>query len=51
MATALHTARLLLCPFLRQDLDRFVTEMLTDPHVAKSYMYTYHPRPADAVIH
>ena len=37
MATALHTARLVLRPFSQQDFDHFVTEMLTDPRVVEFY--------------
>ncbi len=37
MATALHTERLVLRPFSRQDFDYFVSEMLTDPRVVEFY--------------
>lgn len=37
MTTALHTARLVLRPFGREDFDYFVAEMLTDPRVVEFY--------------
>lgn len=37
MTTALHTERLVLRPFSRQDFDYFVSEMLTDPRVVEFY--------------
>ena len=37
MATALHTARLVMRPFSQKDFDFFVAEMLTDPRVMEFY--------------
>ena len=37
MATALHTARLVIRPFSQQDFDCFAAEMLTDPRVVEFY--------------
>jgi RimJ/RimL family protein N-acetyltransferase len=59
---ALHTKRLDLRPFGRQDFDRLVTEMLTDPRVVEFHysfrvenysdrMRLYRLQPSDAAVH